>query len=244
MRITEVKLNFDMKKAIYLIILAGVLFACNRARENQQTPKDYNVVCIACEISDILADLIRRETADETRTNFDGESRVVYLVFYQIDKRNYLALMTASIYNEKADNRFCVFENKLLIYEGVNDKVAEKYINFKPRGLADIPKAFRYWGLDWGGSSQNHRERFFKLLGTEIIEFQPDREHQWKFFNLLVDAGNIVLPPPPPDGATAAARERFFNMLYSNRLLSHPPAGADLQSVPTSNKAEVSEKTN
>ena len=211
------KRNFDifykMKRAIYLIIFIGILFACNQTRENQRNSADDNAICIACEISDILADLIRRVTADETKTNFDGESRVVSLTFYQIDNRDFFIFSTASTYVYEEIEIFCIFENKLLIYSGINEKVAGKYINFKPRDVADIPKIFR--PSLGGGYHPKHRERYFKLQGTEIVEFQPDREHMWELFNLLVDAGNILLPPPLPCGAVAT-RENVFNRIMTS----------------------------
>jgi len=205
------------KLLVYILLVLTVVSCDNRKKsliERNEAKQDNvdTVLCgMTCVISESLADLIRKETADETKTNFWRESRVVYLRFYQLKEKNYLILNTAPGYSNDIEG-FCVFEDKLLVIDCVNG-ASRMFINFEIRDIAEIPEIYNEM-LD-EPYSPKHSPKHYKLLSeTEFVEFQPDRQHRWELFNLLADEDKMLRVPPLPDG-TQLTREEEFNMIES-----------------------------
>ena len=211
-----------MKKLLIYIVLVLMSISCGNQKKTliERSNIEQEVVdslpCAThrkvCVISESLADLIKKETANETKTNFEGESRVVYLRFYQLNGENYLILSTAPGYSDKAE-KFCIFENKLLIIDDVNGTLSRKFINFEMWNIADIPDF--YDDMSECTYDPRHKAKYYRILSeTKFVEFQPDREHSWELFNLLVDEEKILLPPPPPDATPWTREEEFRNLFF------------------------------
>jgi hypothetical protein len=176
------------KKSIYFIaILIPLIFILGMFMFRLVIPK-------SCLGSDI------RKTIDfeidfRLKRGFDVNYNNVYLMFYSVDNVQYLSIYFTNRYEPDRFKGLCIYRNKTIIYEGIDNNIAKKYICIKALSMTEPNIDPKYIGFN----DSDPRVEYYRISNNRFIKFNPSEDHIDSITNKLIILNYLQAPPPVPE---------------------------------------------
>jgi len=153
------------------------------------TISTYSQSCVNKRLLQIIEKQIEKSNA-----NFNKKHGVISLLFYKIGNNEYFYVQSTPFFNPLTFKGYCYYKDYIIIYEGLNDSVANKFINlnsfFKTTENID--------SLKWNNSVFDPFDSpsYYKISTCKFLRFTPNKNHIKLLEKELIRVGYILTPPP------------------------------------------------
>jgi len=125
----------------------------------------------------------------------DKDYNNIFLMFYSVDNVEYLSIYFTNRFEAARFKGLCIYRDKTIIYEGIDNNIAKKYICINALSMTEPDLDPKYIGFN----DSDPRVEYYRISSNGLIKFKPSKEHSDSIINKLIILNYLQAPPPVPE---------------------------------------------